>query len=205
MRNFIPERMVRATGRFMRMNIDDGDVFIGEFANGALCSIQTSFVTVGNYPGIEARIYGSKGALICRMVEEGGRGGNAARGDARRGRIPRARGAGALLPPRRDARGIVAHALLRQSDQQLHRRNPERRQRNEGGFEDGAWVQEVINAVEQSYPGAAGGVVAAARMTALAGFFESYYRLRPVNATFTGIHDHDDRLPIGRPRGSTAA
>src|SRR6476619_6074152 len=72
MRNFIPERMVRATGRVMRMNIDDGDVFIGEFANGALCSIQTSFVTVGNYPGIEARIYGSKGALICRMVEEGG-------------------------------------------------------------------------------------------------------------------------------------
>jgi predicted dehydrogenase len=59
MRNFIPERMVRATGRMMRMNIDDGDIFLGEFANGALCSIQTSFVTVGNYPGIEARVYGS--------------------------------------------------------------------------------------------------------------------------------------------------
>ena len=58
MRNFIPERMVRATGRMMRMNIDDGDIFIGEFANGALGSIQTSFVTVGNYPGIEARVYG---------------------------------------------------------------------------------------------------------------------------------------------------
>lgn len=28
MRNFIPERMVRATGRRMRMNIDDGDIFI---------------------------------------------------------------------------------------------------------------------------------------------------------------------------------
>ena len=56
MRNFIPERMVRATGRMMRMNIDDGDIFIGEFANGTLCSVQTSFVTVGNYPGIEARI-----------------------------------------------------------------------------------------------------------------------------------------------------
>src|SRR5207245_5500615 len=56
MRNFIPERMVRATGRMMRMNIDDGDIFLGEFANGALCSVQTSFVTVGNYPGIEARL-----------------------------------------------------------------------------------------------------------------------------------------------------
>src|SRR5207344_3473176 len=72
MRNFIPERMVRQTGRVMRMNIDDGDLFLGEFGNGALCSVQTSFVTVGNYPGIEARVYGSKGALICRLVEEAG-------------------------------------------------------------------------------------------------------------------------------------
>jgi len=48
------------------------DIFLGEFANGALCSIQTSFVTVGNYPGIEARVYGSEGALICRLVEEAG-------------------------------------------------------------------------------------------------------------------------------------
>ncbi|HYV98444.1 MAG TPA: Gfo/Idh/MocA family oxidoreductase, partial [Gemmatimonadaceae bacterium] len=64
MKNFIPERMVRATGRMMRMNIDDGDIFIGEFESGAIGSIQTSFVTVGNYPGLEARVYGSKGALI---------------------------------------------------------------------------------------------------------------------------------------------
>jgi predicted dehydrogenase len=34
MRNFVPERVVRATGRMMRMNIDDGDIFIGEYANG---------------------------------------------------------------------------------------------------------------------------------------------------------------------------
>src|SRR5579864_8450424 len=72
MRNFIPERVVRATGQLMRMNIDDGDIFLGEFKNGALCSVQTSFVTVGNYPGIEARVYGSEGALICRLVEERG-------------------------------------------------------------------------------------------------------------------------------------
>ena len=37
-------------------------------------------------------------------------------------------------------------------------------------------------------------------MTAdLSAFFDSYYRLRPVNATFTGIHDHDDRLPDWSP------
>jgi predicted dehydrogenase len=72
MKNFIPERVVRATGRKMRMNIDDADIFIGECENGGLASIQTSYVTVGNYPGIEARIFGSEGALICRLVEENG-------------------------------------------------------------------------------------------------------------------------------------
>src|SRR5437899_481428 len=71
MRNFVPERMVRATGRMMRMNIDDGDIHLVEYANGAMGSIQTSFVTVGNYPGVEARLYGSKGAIIWRLVEEG--------------------------------------------------------------------------------------------------------------------------------------
>src|SRR5438132_10740020 len=55
-----------------RINVDDADIFIGECANGALLSIQSSYVTVGNYPGIEARIFGSKGALICRLVEEVG-------------------------------------------------------------------------------------------------------------------------------------
>src|SRR3981081_2014 len=70
LRNFVPERVVRTTGRLMRMNIGDGDIFLGEFENGALCSVQTSFVTVGNYPGIEARVYGSAGALICGVVEE---------------------------------------------------------------------------------------------------------------------------------------
>src|SRR5215213_6013302 len=72
MKNFVPERMVRATGTMMRMNIDDGDIFIAEFANGVIGSIQSSFVTVGNYPGIEVRLYGSKGAIITRLVEEFG-------------------------------------------------------------------------------------------------------------------------------------
>ena len=42
-------------------------------------------------------------------------------------------------------------------------------------------------------------------MTALSAFFESYYRLRPVNATFTGVHEHDDRLPDWSPDGLEAA
>ena len=40
---------------------------------------------------------------------------------------------------------------------------------------------------------------------ALRDFFASYYRLRPVNATFTGVHDYDDRLPDWSPDGLAAA
>jgi predicted dehydrogenase len=72
MRNFVPERMIRATGRMERMNIDDGDMWICEFEAPVMASIQSSYVTVGNYPGIEARIYGSEGAIIVRLVEEAG-------------------------------------------------------------------------------------------------------------------------------------
>ena len=129
MRNFIPERMVRQTGRMMRMNIDDGDIFLGEFENGALCSVQTSFVTVGNYPGIEARVYGSKGALICRLVEEAGicetlRAATPDQVEFRELEIP-----ARCYPPGGNRARVVAHALLREPGQQLHRRDPERRRR----------------------------------------------------------------------------
>jgi predicted dehydrogenase len=150
MRNFIPERMVRATGRMMRMNIDDGDIFLGEFENGALCSVQTSFVTVGNYPGIEARVYGSRGALVCRLVEERGicETLHAAEPDAVEFRpldVP------ARFYPRggspRESWRTLFYANLIGSfiDEIIAGRG------SEGDFGDGAWVQEVINAVELSY------------------------------------------------------
>jgi len=72
MRNFVPHRMLRGTGTMERMNIDDGDMWICEFEDDVIASIQSSYVTVGNYPGIEARIYGSEGAIIVRLVEEFG-------------------------------------------------------------------------------------------------------------------------------------
>lgn len=72
MRNFVPNRMLRSTGTMERMNIDDGDMWICEFEDDVMASIQSSYVTVGNYPGIEARLYGSEGAVIVRLVEEFG-------------------------------------------------------------------------------------------------------------------------------------
>ena len=36
-------------------------------------------------------------------------------------------------------------------------------------------------------------------------FLDNYYALRPVNATFTGVHDHDHRLPDWSPGGIACA
>jgi len=151
MRNFIAERVVRATGTMMRMNIDDGDIFIGEFASGALGSIQTSFVTVGNYPGLEARVYGSKGALICRLVEENGiceslKAATADQVEFREIDVPQR-----LYPPggskRESWRSLFYANLVHSFISEIRSDGPE----NEGNFEDGAHVQELINAVELSF------------------------------------------------------
>ena len=151
MKNFIPERVVRATGRMMRMNIDDGDIFIGEFPTGAIGSIQTSFVTVGNYPGIEARVYGSRGALICRLVEERGvcetlRGATADAVEFQELPIPER-----FYPPggsaRESWRSLFYANLIASFVTEILSDGPE----NEGSFDDGAHVQELINAVERSF------------------------------------------------------
>jgi len=150
MRNFIPQRMVRATGRMMRMNIDDGDIFIGEYTNGAIGSIQTSFVTVGNYPGVEARLYGERGAIICRLIEEHGVAETIrlARPDAvefEQVEIP-ARFYPPGGQPTESWRSLFYANLVRDFLDEII----DAGERNQGNFGDGAWVQEVINAVEVS-------------------------------------------------------
>ena len=73
MRNFVPERVVRggAPGR-QRIAVEDGTVAIVEFAGGAHGMLQSSYIAVGNYPGIEIRVYGSKAAAVARLVTEFG-------------------------------------------------------------------------------------------------------------------------------------
>ena len=151
MRNFIPERMVRATGRMMRMNIDDGDIYLCEYANGAIGSIQTSFVTIGNYPGIEARLYGERGAIICRLVEEYGIAETirVATPDAvefRQLEIPQQ-----FYPaggtPTESWRSLFYANLIKDFIDEIQAGGTV----NQGNFRDGAWVQEAINAVERSF------------------------------------------------------
>jgi len=151
MRNFVPDRMIRDTGRMTRANIDDGDMWIAEFSSGALASIQSSYVTVGNYPGIEARIYGSAGAIIVRLVDEFGccQTIKTARGDA-------VEFTGAEIPDRFFPPGghsgepweylfysnLVADFLDEICDND---------RASQGDFAQGALVQETINAFEASF------------------------------------------------------
>jgi predicted dehydrogenase len=151
MRNFVPERMIRDTGQMARANIDDGDMWIAEFGSGALASIQSSYVTVGNYPGIEARIYGSAGAIIVRLVDEFGccQTIKTARGDAVEftdAEIP-----ARFFPPGGHSgepweylfySNLVADFL----DEICDSGRP-----GQGDFAQGALVQETINAFEASF------------------------------------------------------
>jgi predicted dehydrogenase len=151
LRNFVPERMIASTGKLARVNIDDGDIFLGEFASGAICSVQSSFVTVGNYPGIEVRVYGSEGAAIARLVEESGicetlRVAKPDDVEFREVTVP-----SRFYPPGGSAReswrtlyyanltASFASEVLGEADT------------SEGNFNDALRVQEVINAVEISH------------------------------------------------------
>lgn len=150
MRNFVSHRVARATGAMTRINVDDGDIFLGEFRNGALLSIQSSFVTVGNYPGVEARLYGSEGALIVRIVEELGicetlTGATPDQVEFRPLAVPRE-----YYPPGGSAGEswptlFYANLVSGLADEVLGTPIV-----GHADFRAGAWVQEVINAVERS-------------------------------------------------------
>ncbi len=151
LRNFVPERMIADTGVMTRTNIDDGDIFIGEFGTGAICSVQSSFVTVGNYPGIEVRVYGSEGAGIARLIEEFGTCETLkmARPDDVEFRdvaVP-----ASYYPPggspQESWRTLYYANLTANFATEVLSGGKE----NEGNFDDGLWVQEVINAVEISH------------------------------------------------------
>jgi predicted dehydrogenase len=151
MRNFVPKRVLRDTGELTRVNIDDGDMWIAEFGGGILASIQSSYVTVGNFPGIEARIFGSEGAIMVRLVEEYGicQTIKTARKDA-------VEFADAEVPSRYFPAGghsrerweyLFYSGLVADFATEILGGGPV----NQGDFAQGALVQETINAFEQSF------------------------------------------------------
>jgi predicted dehydrogenase len=181
MRNFVPERMIRDTGKMTRANIDDGDMWIAEFGSGALASIQSSYVTVGNFPGIEARIYGSEGAVIVRLVDEFGccqtiR--TATRSDVEfvEAQIPER-----FFPPGGHSGEPWEYLFYSGLVSDFTSEILDGDRAGQGDFAQGALVQETINAFEQSFrsrawvdfplaePAAAAGVAGAAGAARAAG------------------------------------
>jgi predicted dehydrogenase len=140
-----------ARARQKRLNIDDGDIFIGEYANGAIGSIQTSFVTIGNYPGIEARIYGEQGAIICRLVEEFGVAETVKLATPGGVEFKQVEVPQQFYPtgghPRESWRSLFYANLIKDFIDEILAGG----EHNQGNFADGAWVQETINAVERSF------------------------------------------------------
>ena len=149
MQNFVPYR-TDAAGQRVRTNIDDGDVYIGEYRRGGFCTIQNSYVAVGNYPGLIANIYGSRGALHCRLVEEFGvcQTLHGAQPDA--GRIRAHGDPGAFLPARLSGRRALAVALYANLVHNFMQEIVAGGDENQGNFAQSARVQEIINAVELS-------------------------------------------------------
>jgi len=72
MRNFVPERQVLGMSGRQKIQVEDATVALVEFASGAQGLVQSSYIAVGNYPGVEIRVYGSKGAAIARLITESG-------------------------------------------------------------------------------------------------------------------------------------
>jgi predicted dehydrogenase len=150
LKNFVPYR-TNAEGKKVRTNVDDGDIFIGTYKNGAICSIQSSYVTVGNYPGLEARVYGSRGALICRLVEEFGNNQTLVSAtpnavEFRKVEIPKK-----FFPPGHYEgetwSSMYYTNLIHNFMEEITSNDVE----NQGNFAQSAKVQEVINAVAASH------------------------------------------------------
>ncbi len=197
MRNFIPERMVRATGRsdaheHRRRRHLSRRVRQRRAGLDPDVALSRSATTRASRRGI----YGSEGAHHLPA----GRG-------VRRLRTLKARRAqttwssreievpAAVLSARRQhARSRGARSSTPTSSASSSARSWPTATSNEGNFDDGAWVQEIINAVEQSFrerrwvtlPLRVGSAPRRPLPRSIASSI-TFYRRRPVSATFTGL------------------
>jgi predicted dehydrogenase len=162
MTNLVPmRRRYNVEDHLERINWDDADMWIARCKNGSLFSMQSSFVTVGNYPGIYAHIYGSKGALRATLAT-----------DPETKQIQKLEYADGYADPNADAAAVKFRELPipdtywnpgHQADdawdcaffgcliQNFLEEIVSGGTKNEGNFEQSARVQELINAAELSH------------------------------------------------------
>ena len=61
MKNFVPRRIVRGFEGMQEIAVEDGAVALAEFTIGAHGILQTSYIAIGNYPGVQRRGSGAAG------------------------------------------------------------------------------------------------------------------------------------------------
>jgi predicted dehydrogenase len=152
LKNFVPERRRTNLNRDREpINMDDGDAFLGQLSNGTLANIQSSFVTVGNYPGVEARLYGDKGAFICRVIDENGEWQRLWSASAEAVEFKRVEIPAEYFPPGYEPGHNWEETCYGNLIRSLVTEIEAGGDTNVGDFAQGAAVQEVINAVEASH------------------------------------------------------
>ena len=143
------------------INWDDADMWIARTREGNLFSMQGSFVTVGNRPGITAWIYGDRGALKATLIA-----------DPETGAIQKLEYADGWASPDADAAAVKYRELEIPDTYWNPGHQPDDEwdtafygclvqnfleeivsggEKNEGNFEQSARVQELINAAELSH------------------------------------------------------
>lgn len=162
MANLVKERRrYNVDDHLERINWDDADMWMGTTKKGYLFSMQTSFVTVGNYPGITAWIYGDKGSLKATLIK-----------DPETHAIQKLEYADGWADPNADANAVKYRELEipdkywnpgHQPDddwdtafygcliQNFLEEIVSGGEKNEGNFEQSARVQELINAADCSH------------------------------------------------------
>jgi predicted dehydrogenase len=69
-RTFVAERPAPEGGGVLPIKVEDTYCWLMNFANGALGVCHTGWSTVGRAPGLEIRVYGSRGAVQVMRSEE---------------------------------------------------------------------------------------------------------------------------------------
>lgn len=69
-RTMIPERPLPSGNGVAKVEVDDSCAWLMDFANGALGVCHAGWATVGRAPGLELRVYGSRGAAQCILSDE---------------------------------------------------------------------------------------------------------------------------------------
>jgi predicted dehydrogenase len=68
-RTLISERP-QPKGGTRAIEVDDSTAWLTTFANGALGVCHAGWATAGRGPGLELRVYGSRGAVQCRLADD---------------------------------------------------------------------------------------------------------------------------------------